>query len=278
MAEHYGTALLPARPRKPRDKAKVEAGALIAQRWILAVLRHRTFHSLAEMNTAIHELLEKLNNRLLRQLKKSRHELFETLDKPNAKPLPSQPYVYADWKKATVNIDYHIAVDKHFYSVPFRYAHEPVDVRLTAATVEIFRKGERIAAHARSFVPHRPTTLTAHMPEAHQRHVEWTPSRITAWAAKTGPSTVEFVGTLMQSRAHPEQAYRACLGVFRLSQSYPHERIEAAARRALRYQMCSFKSLQLILKRGLDQQVEPSETNPSTLPSHENIRGEGYYQ
>lgn len=277
MAGHYGTALLPARPRKPRDKAKVEAACLIVQRWILAVLRHRRFTTLAEMNAAIHELLEKLNTRPMRKLKKSRRELFETLDKPHAKPLPPAPYVYADWKKATVNIDYHIAVDKHLYSVPFRYVHESVEVRLTQATVEIFRKGERIAAHARSFVPHRATTLTAHMPEAHQRHGAWTPSRISAWAEKTGPSMRAFVETLMASRAHPEQAYRACLGVLRLAESYPRERIEAATERALRYRMCSFKSLQLILKRGLDQHAD-TPSAPAALPSHENIRGEGYYQ
>jgi transposase len=278
MAEHYGIALIPARPKKPRDKAKVECGVLIAQRWILAVLRHRTFHSLAEMNAAIRELLEKLNTRQMRKLKQSRRDVFESLDKPNAKPLPATPYEFAQWRRATVNIDYHITVEDHYYSVPFRYVHEPVDVRLTAATVEVLRKGERIAAHARSFVKHRYTTLPDHMPAAHQKYQEWSPERIKAWAKKTCPQTVLFVDTLMKSKAHVEQAYRACLGVFRLSQSYTSERVEAAAARALRYNMCSYKSIKQILQRGMDQHTDPSASASTSLPSHENIRGEGYYQ
>jgi transposase len=278
FAEHYGVALIPARPRKPRDKAKVEAGCLVAQRWILAVLRHRTFTSLAELKLAIQELLEKLNTRVMKKIKKSRREMFELWDQPNAKALPLTPYEYAEWSHATVNIDYHITVREHYYSVPYRYVHERVDVRLTTTTVEVFRRGERIAAHARSFVKHKHTTLKEHMPLAHQKYVEWTPERIKAWAKKTGPQTVLFVETLMNAKAHPEQAYRACLGVFRLSQSYPAARVEAAAARALRYNMCSYKSIQLILQRSLDQHPESSSTLPSSLPSHENIRGEDYYQ
>lgn len=277
MAEHYGVALIPARPLKPRDKAKVEAGVLIAQRWILAVLRHRTFTSLAEMNAAIGELLEKLNDRLLRKIKKSRRELFESGDKPAAKPLPAKPYEFAEWRKATVNIDYHVAADQHYYSVPFNYVHDSVDVRLSASTVEVFRKGERIAAHPRSFLCHRHTTTTAHMPVDHQKHAEWTPSRIKAWAEKTGPSTTQFVEALMKSKAHPEQAYRACLGVFRLAKNYSVDRMEAATARALVYNACSYQSLARILDRQLDQQPAADNT-PASLPFHDNIRGEGYYQ
>jgi len=277
MAEHYGTALVPARPLKPRDKAKVEAGCLIAQRWILAVLRHRTFTSLAEMNVAIGELLDKLNGRLMKIIKKSRRELFEMGDKPAAKPLPAKPYEFAEWRKATVNIDYHIAVDHHYYSVPFNYVHDSVDIRVSSNMVEVFRKGERIAAHPRSFHHHRHTTITAHMPVDHQKHAEWTPSRIKAWAQKTGPSTSQFVEALMKSKAHPEQAYRACLGVFRLAKDYSVERMEAAAGRALLYNTCSYQSLARILDRQLDQQPVPDSAPPS-LPLHDNIRGEGYYQ
>lgn len=278
FAEHYGIALIPARPRKPRDKATVEAGCRVAQMWILAVLRHRTFHSLVELNSAIQELLEKLNTRLMKKIKKSRREMFESLDKPNAKPLPATPYEYAEWSHATVNIDYHITVREHYYSVPYRYVHERVDVRLTMNTVEVFRKGTRLAAHPRSFVKHKHTTLKEHMPAAHQKYVEWNPERIKAWAKKTGPETVRFVEALMNSKAHPEQAYRACLGVFRLSQSYTPERVEKAAARALRYNMCSYKSIQIILQRSLDQQPDLSPSPSSSLPSHENIRGEEYYQ
>jgi transposase len=277
MAEHYGVALIPTRPLKPRDKAKVEAGCLIAQRWILAVLRHRTFHSLAELNAAISELVEKLNDRLMRKLKKSRRAVFEEIDKPHVKLLPSKPYEFAEWRKATVNIDYHIAVDQHYYSVPFRYLHDSVDVRLSAQVVEIFRRGERITAHPRSFQNHRYSTLTEHMPPDHQKYVEWNPARITAWAAKTGPSTVRFVEALIKSKAVPEQAYRACLGIFRLAKSYPVSRVESACERALRYNATSFKSLRLILEKSLDQHKEDNATVSSALPVHENIRGEAYY-
>ena len=277
MAEHYGIALIPTRPLKPRDKAKVEAGVLIAQRWILAALRHRTFHTSADMNAAIRELLEKLNGRLMRKLKKSRRDVFEEMDKPHAKALPEKPYEFAEWRKATVNIDYHIAVDQHYYSVPFRYLRDGVDVRLSAAMVEVFQRSERIAAHPRSFEKHRYSTLVEHMPPDHQKYVEWNPARITAWAAKTGPSTVRFVEALIKSKTIPEQAYRACLGVFRLAKSYPVLRVEAACERALRYNACSFKSLRLILEKSLDQQKDESTLTASSLPRHENIRGEGYY-
>ncbi|MGH8336319.1 MAG: IS21 family transposase [Gammaproteobacteria bacterium] len=276
MAEHYATAVVPARSRKPRDKAKVEAGVLIAQRWILSVLRHRTFHTLAELNAAIRELLEKLNTRRLKKRQQSRRQLFEELDKPFAKALPLTPYEFAQWRKATVNIDYHVALENHYYSVPFHHIHEHVDLRLTASTLEVFRKGHRIAAHPRSFTKHRHTTIRDHMPLIHQAHTEWTPSRIVEWAAKTGPSTVAFVETLMKSRQHPEQAYRACLGVLRLTRHYPAPRIEAATARALLYNTISYQSLERILKRDLDKQPEGSSA-PASLPSHENIRGGGYY-
>lgn len=277
LAEHYGTAVIPARSRKPRDKAKVETGVLIAQRWILSVLRHQTFHTLAELNAAIQVLLEKLNTRILKKRQESRRQLFEELDRPCAKPLPAQPYEFAEWRKATVNIDYHVAVENHYYSVPFQHVHEHVDVRLTSSTVEMFRRGQRVAAHPRNFTKHRHTTLKEHMPPAHQAHTEWTPSRIVNWAAKTGPSTVRFVETLMQSRQHPEQAYRSCLGVFRLARHYEAQRIEAATARALLYHTVSYQSLERILKRDLDKQPEGT-TPPASLPSHDNIRGEGYYQ
>ena len=190
MAEHYGCAVLPARPRKPRDKAKAEAGVLIAQRWILSVLRHRTFYSLAELNAAIRECLERLNSRPMRRLKKSRLELFETLDRPNALPLPAKAYEYAEWYKARVNVDYHIEVDHHYYSVSFQLLREKVDLRLTAATLEVFHKGGRVAAHARSYVRGGYTTLPEHMPPEHRFYAEWSPSRFVQWAGKTDRKSV----------------------------------------------------------------------------------------
>jgi transposase len=277
MASHYGLCVLPARPAHPKDKAKVETGVLIAKRWILAVLRHRTFYSLAEINDAIHELLERLNSRALRKLKKSRRELFELFDQPNALCLPEKSYEYAEWKLVTVNIDYHIEVDQHYYSVPYRLVREKLHVRLTAHTVEAFQKSERVTVHVRSFIPHRHSTLKEHMPPAHQNYLEWTPSRIISWAQKTGPATAELVQTIINSRIHPEQAYRSCLGILRLEKHYPQQRLENAATRALRFSVLSFKALRNILENGLDRLEEKNDGSNPALPAHDNIRGGHYY-
>jgi transposase len=278
MAEHYGCAVLPARPRKPRDKAKAEAGVLIAQRWILAVLRQRTFYSLGELNSAIRECLERLNIRLLRRLGKSRRELFETMDRPNALPLPKHPYEYAEWLKSKVNIDYHIEVDHHYYSVPFRLLRERLDIRLTATTMEAFHKGERVAAHVRSCIRGTHTTLREHMPPEHRRYAEWSPSRFIQWAGKTGVATAQLVEKIITARTYPEQGYRACLGIIRLGQHYEPERVEAAAERALKYNTCSYKSVKAILAAGLDRHQDAEEPpRQAILPMHGNVRGGEYY-
>ena len=278
LAAHYGCAVLPARPAKPRDKAKVEAGVLVVQRWILAVLRQRVFFNINDLNAAIAELLERLNTRALRKAKKSRRELFESTDRPHAKPLPQRPYEYAEWKKARVNIDYHVELERHYYSVPFRLLREEVEARLTAATVEVFYRHERVACHPRSYVAHTPTTLKEHMPPAHQHHLEWTPSRLIEWAAKTGPATALVIEKILSSRAHPEQGYRACLGILRrLVAHYGAGRVEAAAGRALRFNACSFKSMRSILERGLDRQTDAASPEQTALPFHENVRGGQYY-
>jgi len=278
MARHYGTAVIPARPKHPRDKAKVEAGVLIAKRWILAALRHRIFHSLEELNSAIKTLLEKLNTRLLRKLKKSRRELFESFDRDNACPMPMRPYEYAEWKKATVNIDYHVEIGSHYYSVPFRLIREKLDARITASVVEIFHKGERVAAHARSYAKHKHTTSKEHMPVDHQKYLEWTPSRIADWARKIGPHTEGLVIRIIESRIYPEQGYRSCLGILRLSRYYGVGRIESAAKRAMQYNACSFKSIRKILQFGLDRMDGTDVSKERTaVPTHENIRGCRYY-
>lgn len=278
MARHYGCAVLPARPRKPRDKAKVEAGVLIAQRWILSVLRHRTFFTLEDLNTAMGECLERLNTRPLRRLGKSRRELFETIDLPNALPVPERAYEYAEWLKARVNIDYHIEVDRHYYSVPYQLLKEKLDIRLTATTVEVFRKGDRVAAHPRSYVRGTHTTLKDHMPPEHRNYAEWSPARFIQWAAKTGTATAQLVERIMAARAYPEQGYRACLGIMRLGQHYGPERVEAAAKRALKFNTCSYKSMRAILAVGLDQHPDYEEALPrASLPMHGNIRGREYY-
>jgi len=279
MAEHYGCAVLPARPRKPRDKAKVEAGVLIAQRWILAVLRHRTFYSLAELNTAIRECLERLNTRPMRRARKSRRELFETLDRPSALPLPSRPYEYAEWSKARVNFDYHIEVDHHYYSVPFQLLREKVDVRLTATVVETFHKGERVAAHARSYLRGKHTTLKENMPPEHRAYAEWSPARFIHWAGKIGEATAHLVEQVLTTRTYQEQAFRSCMGIIQLSRSYEPERVEAAAERALKFNACSYRSMKAILSSGLDQRQNDGESSGQmSLPLHQNIRGREYYQ
>lgn len=277
LAAHYGTSVLPARRLKPRDKAKVEAGVLVAKRWILAVLRHRTFFSPAELNAAIRELLEQLNSRKLRKIGKSRREIFEGHDRPAALPLPQRAYQFAEWVKPRVNVDYHLEADRHYYSVPYRFIHEQLDVRLTASTVEVFHGGERVAAHARSYVPFAHTTLNEHRPSEHRKYLEWTPSRILAWAGKTGPCTAELAGKILASKAFPEQGYRACLGILRLGQRYGPERLEAACRRALRFNASSYRSIKSILVRGLDRQDEIKPPQQTTLPFHENVRGGEYY-
>jgi transposase len=279
MAEHYGCAVLPARPRKPRDKAKVENGVLIAKRWILAVLRHRTFYSLAELNAAIRECLERLNTRPMRQAKKSRRELFDAIDRPSALPLPARPYEYAEWYKAKVQLNYHIEVDQHYYSVPYQLLHERLDIRLTAAIVEAFRKGVRVAAHVRSYHKNGYTTLPEHMPPEHRFYAEWNPARFIQWAGKTGEATARLVETILATRPYPEQGYKACLGIINLTRDYEPVRVEAAARRALKFKTCSYRSMKAILSAGLDRQPDNGEQPrlPGLLP-HQNIRGQEYYR
>jgi transposase len=277
LAAHYGTAILPARPGRPRDKAKVESAVLIAERWIIAVLRHRKFFSLAELNAAIRELLEKFNNRRFNKLPGTRTEWFRDLEVPALRPLPTMPYELARWLKAGVNIDYHVQVRGHYYSVPYRLIKEKVEVRLTATTVEFIHRGRRVAAHARSVVVGGFTTIPEHRPKSHRRHLEWTPSRIIAWAGTVGPHCAAVVQWIIESKPHPEQGYRSCLGLLRLTKTYGNERVEAACRRALQFQTCSYRSIKSILAAKLDAQPL-SEDEPSTpVIEHENVRGRRYY-
>ena len=281
MAEHYGAVIIPARVAKPRDKAKVESGVLQVERWVLAPLRHRTFFSLAELNEAIQKQLEFLNNRPFEKLQATRKSLFETLEKPVLKPLPIHRFVFAEWKTARVNIDYHIEVDRHYYSVPYQLIHEKVEVRLTDTTVEVFLKGRRVASHLRSYLPGKYTTLPEHMPKSHQKYLEWTPSRLIQWAGTIGPQTQKLLTFILENRPHPEQGYRSCLGVLRLKKRYTPERLEAACARALAFKAYSYKNVESILKNGLDQHpLDRSSSSQTRLPllEHENLRGRQYYQ
>ena len=277
MAAHYGTAVLPARVKKPKDKAKVEAGVLLVERWILARLRKRTFFSLDELNQAIAELLEQINRRPFKKIQGSRRELFEKLDCPALKPLPLVSYQYAEWSKAKVNIDYHLEVERHYYSVPYQLVGKQLDIRITARTVECLLKGKRVASHRRSFKQGSHTTVAEHMPRAHREHLEWTPERLLNWTAKTGPATEELARVIMQSRAHPQQGFRSVLGIMRLAKTHGDHRLEAACRRALSINAKSFKSVQSILKNGLDQRPSDSKKPESDPINHQNIRGAEYY-
>ncbi len=278
LAQHYGIAVIPARKRKPKDKAKVENGVLIAERWIMASLRNRIFYSLDELNEAIGEKLHVLNTKPFQKLDGCRQSLFEQCEKPLLKVLPADRYEVAGWKKSKVNIDYHIEVEGHYYSVPYKLIHEKVEARLTAATVEIFHNGKRVASHRRSWTKGGHTTLAEHMPTRHAKMLEWTPERLKAWAEKTGPSVRQIVEQIMASRAHPEQGFRSCLGILRLAKKHGNERMEAACRRALAYRTLSYKSIQAILDKGLDRMPLPDSTTTGRPPIvHENIRGAAHY-
>lgn len=277
MAEHYGTAVMPARVRKPKDKSKVEAGVLLVERWILARLRNQAFFSLSELNEAIRELLEALNKRPFKKLPGSRRSMFEELDRSALKPLPAEVYEYAEWKKPRVNIDYHVEVDGHYYSVPYRFVREQVSARITSRTVEIFRKGQRICSHMRSKRKGSHTTLKEHMPKSHQKYLEWTPARLINWAEQTGTATSKLVASIMESRSHPQQGFRACLGVMRLTKEFGSQRLEAACSRALYIRSPTYRSVKSILKNGLDRQQELQPEVEPTPIEHPNIRGSDYY-
>ncbi len=278
FAQHYGTVIIPARVRKPRDKAKVEAGVLIVERWILAALRKHTFHTLAELNLAIRELLVKLNQRKFRKLDTTREKLFEELERPALKPLPPEPFTFAEWKKARANIDYHVEIERHYYSVPYQLVHQEVEARIAAATVEIFLKGRRIVTHTRSFVPGKHTTLPEHRPKKHQ-NLEWTASRMVERGLVIGTSTAAALERIMESRKHPELGYRSCLGVLRLGERYGRERLETACRRAVALNACSYRRIKSMLETGLDRQpLEPVATPAAHRDVHVNVRGAGYYR
>jgi transposase len=276
LAQHYGVAVIPARVKKPKDKAKAEVGVQVVERWILARLRNRTFFSLADLNQAIREFLDEINARLMKHLGHSRRELFEMLDQPALKPLPESPYEFALWKKARVNIDYHVEFEKHYYSVPHKLIHEKVYIRATESTIEVFFKNRRVASHRRVNSPGRHTTVAEHMPPSHQKYQEWSPDRFITWAHTIGPHTAQLVQAMFDSRKHPQQAYRSCMGILRLAKRYSDERLEAACQRALAAGIHSYKGVKNILDAKLDQ-VDPEEPVTTVPTDHENIRGQTYY-
>ena len=276
MAEHYQVAVLPARVRKPKDKAHVENGVQNVERWLLAPLRNRTFFSVAEANHALKELLEALNNRIMAHLGKSRRQLFEELDQPNLRPLPEKPYEFALWKTARVNIDYHIVFEKHYYSVPHTLVHQEVQVKATERMVEIFHKGQQVAVHPRNSAEGRFSTRTEHMPASHAFIAGLDADWLLKQAETTGPHTGQYVSALLRSRKFQEQAYRSCLGVLSLARKYPVDLLETACQRLLVARLISYRHLKCDLEALSKPKTTPSAQS-APLPAHENVRGEAYY-
>ena len=273
LAAHYGTAIMPARPRKPQDKAKAEVGVQIIERWILARLRHHTFFSLGELNQCIRALLVEANSKPFKQLKGSRQQWFESLDKPALTPLPKHPYQYTDIKTVRVNVDYHIQYDQHLYSVPHHLVGEKLELHATDHLVEIYFHNQRITSHARKYYPGM-TTVAAHMPKRHEKHQQWTPGRLMNWAKELGDEVLLWVQTLLKKKQHEEQAYRVCLGLLNLSRDYPPQRINNACAIANQHKLYRLKQIKSILQSNQDQLLPESKEQLSLLPqSHENIRG-----
>jgi transposase len=279
FASHYRVAVMPTRPRKPRDKAKVESAVQVVQRWIVMRLRHQRFFSVAAANEAIRELLTYLNNRPFRKRRdESRASLFAKLDRPALRPLPAERYDLSHWAQVRVNIDYHVAFDGNWYSVPYTLTGEAVEVRSTPATVEIFHRGKRVASHLRARDRNTSITQHEHRPRSHQAHLEWPPSRMVQWAGQVGPHTAQLVERMLHDKPHPEMGYRACLGIIRLAAKYSPARMENAAERAVLTGAVRYKSVKSILQNGLDSQSSVSVPPPRLSPEHENLRGPEYFQ
>ena len=275
MATHYGTIIIPARPRRPKDKPKVESGVLQAERRILAPLRDCQFFSLGELNAAIRPLLDAINAEPFQKLPGSRRQMYEQVDRPALRPLPEHPFVMCQWKKVRVNIDYHVQLEQHYYSVPYGLVGEQLDARLSDRGVELFHGGQRVAAHMRSTQPGRCTTDPGHRPKAHQRHLEWTPSRMVEWASTVGPQCGQVVEQILREMPHPEMGYRSCLGLIRLAKLYGAERMEMGCRKALACGACSYRHIKSMLETGMEI-LEP-DLPPVPAPQHMNIRGADYY-
>ncbi len=273
LAAHYGTALDPARPLKPKDKAKAEVGVQIIERWILARLRHHTFFSLSELNHCIKALLEEVNNKPFKQLKGTRQQWFESIDKPALLPLPKQVYQYTDIKTVKVNIDYHIQYDDHFYSVPHHLVGEKIELHAKEYLIELFFHNTRITSHARKYTSGM-TTVSEHMPIKHEKHHQWTPGRLMNWAKDIGDEVLFWIKTVINQKQHPEQAYRVCLGLLNLNRSYPSERLNKACAIANKKSLYRLQHIKDILSSNQDKLVTDEKELPPLLPqSHENIRG-----
>jgi transposase len=276
FARHYDIVVLPARSRRPKDKAKVENGVQQVERWVLAPLRDRVFFSMEELQEAMDAEVRALNDRKLTDVPHSRRELFEAEERAKLKPLPNSRYELAEWKKAKVGPDYHVRFASQAYSVPHRYCGKSVDVRLTTQRVEVYLAGALLAAHDRGIALRHISTVPEHMPESHREHAEWTPQRLVGWASEFGPSTRELVEAMLLAYVHPEHGFRPAMGIVSLSKRYGAERLERACARALRGGATNYQSVKSILAKGLDG-LEIQSEEPSPVASHANVRGKGYF-
>lgn len=281
MSRHYGTTIIPARPKKPKDKSKAEIGVLLAQRWVLARLRHQTFFTLASLNQSIRFLLDDFNQRPFKKLPGSRLSQFELLDKPALKPLPKTPYQYTEFKLVRVNIDYHVEFERCYYSVPHHLVKHQIEIQATGEIVAAFFQGKPVAKHPRSRRPGSFSTDANHMPPAHREQRTWTPERLKQWAKQIGANVFTLVEAMIERRQHPEQAYRSCLGLLNLSRQYDRQRLDQACARALAIGSPNYRSVKSILKRGMDQLDLPlndtDQADNSPVAHHDNIRGPQYY-
>jgi len=278
LSIHYGFVVIPARVKKARDKAKVETAVQVVERWVLAPLRKRTFFGVDEINEAMKPLLENVNNKVMKHLERSRRQLFDSIDRPALRPLPQRPYEYAERKMATVNINYHVSFNKHYYSVPYSLVNSQVEIRVTSKTVEIFHRGQRVASHLRDDTPGKYTTDDSHMPSNHRRRKEkWSPGRFIRWAHSIGPQTAQVINAVLGSKRHPEQAYKSCIGVLKLAEKYSPERLESACRRANELDLCSYRHIKNILKNNMDKAAGDSSAEGFSALNHKHVRGQGYY-
>ncbi|MER9559868.1 IS21 family transposase [Mesorhizobium sp. M0323] len=274
MASHYGVGVLPARPRKPRDKSKVENGVRFAQSCILGRLRNQTFFSLAEANAAIAQALDRINDHVMRRLGVSRRQLFETVERPALASLPLEDYEFAEWRLARVSTDYHVEFKTFFYSVPHSLIRQQVDLRATARTIEIFHRGKRVAVHQRRYGGPRHGTDPDHMPSSHRRYAEWTPERFRRWATSIGPQTEGLVIAILASRPHPEQGFRTCLGILRLFRDIDRNRAEAVSARAVEIGGLNCKSIASLIA---NHKAARHSTEPTAIVDHANLRGPDYF-
>ena len=276
FARHYGASILPVRPYRPQDKAKVESAVQVVERWIMARLRHTRFTT-HEVNAAITPLLKQLNERPFQKLPGSRASVFATLDAPALMPLPSQRYEIAYFKTVKVHIDYHVEVDLHRYSVPHSLVGLELQSRCTSSTVEILHRGQRVASHSYDSRPYKFSTITAHMPAAHRAHMEWTPQRLIEWGQSIGPCTGAVVTRVLEQHKHPEHGYRSCLGLLSLTKRYGKDRLEAACTLALQLGVCQYRHVRNILANNRDQTIQNS-AGEWVSPEHAHVRGARYYQ